>query len=114
MANKNLFKAPFLRGELRMPDSNLGDLGIEWRWPRWWWPVAVWKYDSAIKRGRMARYACVREGKRRVGGDSARLLRPIKAQFKASYFFFFFLYRHCACRIQMLGVVGFRCVCMEI
>lgn len=56
MANKNLFKAPFLRGELRMPDSNLGDLGIEWRWwPRWWWrPVAVWKYDSAIKRGRMA------------------------------------------------------------
>lgn len=90
MANKNLFKAPFLRGELRMPDSNLGDLGIEWRWPRWWWPVAVWKYDSAIKRGRMARDACVREGKRRVGGDSARLLRPIKAQFKASYFFFFF------------------------
>lgn len=27
MANKNLFKAPFLRGGLRMPDSNLGDLG---------------------------------------------------------------------------------------
>lgn len=32
MANKNLFKAPFLRAELRMPDSNLLEPGIEWRW----------------------------------------------------------------------------------
>lgn len=31
MANKNLFKAPFLRTGLRMPDSNLGELGIEWK-----------------------------------------------------------------------------------
>lgn len=68
MANKNLFKAPFLRAELRMPDSNLGELGIEWRWPRWRWPVAVWKYDSAIKRGRMAGMVVyAREKGRRVG-----------------------------------------------
>jgi hypothetical protein len=31
MANKNLFKAPFLRTGLRMLDSNLGELGIEWK-----------------------------------------------------------------------------------
>lgn len=48
--------------------------------------MAIWKYDSAIKRGRTGRDACVREGEC-AGGDTARLLRPIKAQFKAAHFF---------------------------
>lgn len=74
-----------------MPDSNLGELDIEWgavvETSGWWRPLAVWKYDSAIKRGRMAGMLGYAREKYR-GGDTARRLRPIKAQFKASDLFF--------------------------
>ena len=53
--------------------------------------MAVWKYDSAIKRGRMAGMLVhPREKRGARAGIPPRLLRPIKAQFKATYFFFFF------------------------